>query len=901
MENNFAKKIDRYRLSVRKINPWLRFLLIVVIMAVAGAAAWAVSAYLAKPLTAQSTLTLSAECIPASAEDAPADLAAHYSEQITAAVNLFAAEETDAELVSTIKVVNGEAGQLAVQAVCDDLDKAKAATENVAGKLDQLIADRVESVKALQGEGCLEAIACLLDADDAKRAEWATTPSTAVEAYLNQYPAAETRATLPDHLTWLEEHRAAQEAELALLTPVQEAVAANSEAPMTVAQLKELAEVCGLTLDDIEFPADEEPAGETLTAAFLAAIQPKLDEATAELTSIDAVLNALTALNNEVTDARESDLAATRARLDEALQKEECVEALIVLLKANNTQAKQWRKNPEKAVEAYLEANPDLATEAELEAYLDNLTVLLTALTGGEQADAQAPAEAEAAAEAEAPAEPEAPAEELDFEARAKLALQGEGCTEAIIRLLNANEKKAESYRADPAAAAADYLKKNKNAADEEKLPAFLETLAGKRAEAQALVDVLTSAKTAAEAAPTMADLKAQAEVCGVKVTYGTLLTDDQPVNDALAAALMVQPQARMDAAQQQIASVDQLTAVLNQLTTTTGEAKGTIETDQVANAMGRTILPVLVAVLIAGLVAYILFSGMPLFDVFNTIFFALFTLLCVFPFYYLFINTISDNDKVTSGMVNFYPIGFHVNNYISLKDVADLGSSVVVTVARTIIGTALMVLVSAWAGYMVTKQKMWKRSFMYRALVITMYFNAGLIPWYMNMLMLGLTNNFMAYIIPGMIAPYNIILVKTYIESIPASLEESAVIDGANTPTVFTKIILPLSVPILATIAIFGAVGNWNSFQDSLLLMSGRPEMYTLQHRLYVYLNQSSNLSALVSGSGQLSQAQADTMLSSRVIKYTISMVSIIPILCVYPFMQRFFVKGIMLGAVKG
>ena len=116
-----------------------------------------------------------------------------------------------------------------------------------------------------------------------------------------------------------------------------------------------------------------------------------------------------------------------------------------------------------------------------------------------------------------------------------------------------------------------------------------------------------------------------------------------------------------------------------------------------------------------------------------------------------------------------------------------------------------------------------------------------------------------------------------------------------------FLKIILPLSVPILATIAIFGAVGNWNSFQDSLLLMSSKPEMYTLQHRLYVYLNQSSNLGALVSGSGTLSQAQADNMLSSRVVKYTISMVSIIPILLVYPFMQRFFVKGIMLGAVKG
>ena len=264
-------------------------------------------------------------------------------------------------------------------------------------------------------------------------------------------------------------------------------------------------------------------------------------------------------------------------------------------------------------------------------------------------------------------------------------------------------------------------------------------------------------------------------------------------------------------------------------------------------------------------------------FDVFLYILFVAFTILCVFPFYYLFINTISSNDAVAGGLVNFWPVGIHFQNYLALRDVADLGSSVIVTVARTILGTALMVIVSAWAGYLVTKQKMWHRSLMYRARGITMYFNAGLIPWYMN------------------------ILVKTYIESIPASLEESAVIDGANTPTVFLKIILPLSVPILATISIFGAVGNWNSFQDSLLLMSSRPELYTLQHRLYVYLNQSSNLSALVNGSGGMSTQAAANMLNTRVIKYTVAMVSIIPILLVYPFMQRFFVKGIMLGAVKG
>ena len=303
--------------------------------------------------------------------------------------------------------------------------------------------------------------------------------------------------------------------------------------------------------------------------------------------------------------------------------------------------------------------------------------------------------------------------------------------------------------------------------------------------------------------------------------------------------------------------------------------------------------------------------AGDWVFDIAVIVFFCVFTFICIFPFYYLLINTVSDNDLVTSGRVNFYPMlkdasgksifGVQFNNYAALKNVQDLGSSVLVTVARSILGTALMVITSAWAGYLVTKQKMWKRSFWYRFLVVTMYFNAGLVPWYMNMLMMGLTDNFLAYIIPGMVAPYNIILVKTYIESVPSSLEESAVIDGASTVKVWLKIILPLSVPILATIAIFGAVGNWNSFQDSLLLMNNRPDLYTLQHRLYIYLNSSSNLGAMMSQGGTISEQAAQSMLNQRVIQYTVSMVSIIPILLVYPFMQRYFVKGIMLGAVKG
>lgn len=289
-------------------------------------------------------------------------------------------------------------------------------------------------------------------------------------------------------------------------------------------------------------------------------------------------------------------------------------------------------------------------------------------------------------------------------------------------------------------------------------------------------------------------------------------------------------------------------------------------------------------------------------FNILNYLFFILFTLSCIFPFYYIFINTISNNELVKKGVITFFPQQVTIQNYIMMANVNDLWNSFVVTIFRTLIGTVLMVFASALAGYLMTKQEMWHRKFWYRFLVITMYFNAGLIPTYLNLSMLGLTNTFLVYIIPAIVSPYNIILVKTYVESIPGEIEESAFIDGAGYWTIFYKIIWPLSKPILATIAIFGAVGHWNSFQDSLIYNSNSPELYTVQHRLYVYLNQSSNLSAMVNGATSSSDTAAlSGAMNTKIIQYTISMITIIPIMLVYPFMQRYFESGIMLGAVKG
>jgi len=291
---------------------------------------------------------------------------------------------------------------------------------------------------------------------------------------------------------------------------------------------------------------------------------------------------------------------------------------------------------------------------------------------------------------------------------------------------------------------------------------------------------------------------------------------------------------------------------------------------------------------------------GDRIFMVLNALFFTIFTLLCVFPFYYLFINTISDNNLVMAGMINLVPRGIHFSNYTALLNVGELGQAAFITVARTVLGTTLMVLASGFVGYLVTKPNMLGRKIVYRFIIATMFFNAGLIPWFMNMSMLGLTNNFWGYIIPTIVAPFNVILVKTYIESLPAEMEESALIDGAGYLTVFRTLILPLSKPILATIAVFGAVGHWNSFMDSIILMGSEPRLYTLMHRLYIYLNTTSNLGILMQG-GRLTDQQIAQALNNRVISLTVAMAITLPILFVYPLAQKYFQKGLMLGAVKG
>ncbi len=292
--------------------------------------------------------------------------------------------------------------------------------------------------------------------------------------------------------------------------------------------------------------------------------------------------------------------------------------------------------------------------------------------------------------------------------------------------------------------------------------------------------------------------------------------------------------------------------------------------------------------------------SGDIAFSIVNYLVFIIITVICAYPFYYMIINTLSNNELSANGAINFLPQGIHLGNYIQVLSLDGLPRAALISVARTVIGTVCAVMASAFLGFLFTQEELWHRKLWYRFFVITMYFNAGMIPMFITMRTLHLTNTFWVYILPAIVQPFSIIMVKTYIESMPKSLQEAAEIDGAGILTIFWKIILPTAKPILATVAIWAAVAQWNSFQDTLIYITDQ-KLYSLQYLLYTYINQASSLAAMVRNSGTVSAAMMASQQTPTSIRMTVSVIVVLPILFVYPIFQRFFVSGIMIGSVKG
>ena len=285
--------------------------------------------------------------------------------------------------------------------------------------------------------------------------------------------------------------------------------------------------------------------------------------------------------------------------------------------------------------------------------------------------------------------------------------------------------------------------------------------------------------------------------------------------------------------------------------------------------------------------------------DVSVYVFLGLVLLVTAYPFWYVLVYSFSDPSKITSGFL-LYPVQFTLEAYSSIFQSDKIIAAFIVSVARSTIGPILSGLITMMAAYVLSHRELPGRRFLSILFILTMYFGAGLIPYYLLIKSLGLINNFMVYIIPSLTNVFGMILMRTYIESQPLALEESALIDGANDLVIFFRITLPLSVPVIAAVVLFSCVGQWNSYTDTLIYCSTNEKLYSLQYVLVVLVS-SVSASQNINTMNDMIQNAGRVKLTPMAIRMAITIVAIIPISLVYPFLQRYFIKGMLIGAVKG
>jgi putative aldouronate transport system permease protein len=287
-------------------------------------------------------------------------------------------------------------------------------------------------------------------------------------------------------------------------------------------------------------------------------------------------------------------------------------------------------------------------------------------------------------------------------------------------------------------------------------------------------------------------------------------------------------------------------------------------------------------------------------FNVCNGIVLASIAVCMLYPFW----NTIavSFNEAVDTirGGITLLPRKLTLQNYKILFSTDALFRAFFVSVSRTVINMVTGVFFTSMIAFVLSRREfVFRRSFTL-ILVLSMYVNAGLIPTYFLIKNLHMLNSFWVYIIPGMVSAFNFVVIRTYMRNLPESIIESARIDGCGDFIIFVRIILPLCLPVLATVGLFVAVGAWNSWFDTMIYNSGRVNLHTLQYKLMEYL-QSSQSQARSSGDiGAMAMSQSSGMVTPVSIRAAITVIAAAPILVVYPFMQRYFVVGLNVGGVK-
>lgn len=290
--------------------------------------------------------------------------------------------------------------------------------------------------------------------------------------------------------------------------------------------------------------------------------------------------------------------------------------------------------------------------------------------------------------------------------------------------------------------------------------------------------------------------------------------------------------------------------------------------------------------------------KGEKIFNVVNYAILILLGLSTLYPFLYTLTISLSTTKAVNAGGYHLLPTWGEITwePYILVFKNKEIWESYGWTIWRTVFGTTAAVICTCFYGYALSRPNLIWKKFFTMVIMFAMLFHAGQIPAFLNIKSLGLLNNPLVYILPGLVAPYNIIVSKSFFVGIPEALNESAKIDGAGEFRTFFQIIVPLSKPIVMTLALWIAVGHWNAWFDSMLYMTEGKYVVVQQYiQRIVNENATGQLTDLAAGNNDASELTAENLKSASI------MVTVVPILMFYPFIQRFFIKGVTLGAVKG
>jgi len=283
-----------------------------------------------------------------------------------------------------------------------------------------------------------------------------------------------------------------------------------------------------------------------------------------------------------------------------------------------------------------------------------------------------------------------------------------------------------------------------------------------------------------------------------------------------------------------------------------------------------------------------------------NNILLGLFSITILYPFYYIIILSFNDGQDAKLGGIYFWPRVFTLDNYAAFFKDPLILTSAVNSVVRTVLGVIISLAVTSLFAYAVSKKKLMFRKVYIGIAFFTMYFSGGLIPTFLNIRNLGLLNNFLVYIIPASFSVYNMLLFRSYFQGISPEIEESAYIDGANDLQIFIKLAVPIAKPVFAALTLYVAVAQWNDWMDTMLYAQ-KEQFYTLSYLLIKRMN---IVSAEQQQAMDMTQVGSDALQrgsTSESLLLATTVITAFPIIAVYPFLQKYFVKGIMLGSVKG